>query len=87
MSEVLGVAAEPCRDGSFFLGPQRRLAWSPTGQLSSALGCVVAWDVAAHPWDPWPIDRALPPPERQKAAPRKRKAAAPARPRRGFYAP
>jgi hypothetical protein len=80
---VTGVAAEPFRGGSFFLGPQHKFAWSPVGELSSALGYVVAWDVAMHPWDPWPLERRLvfPPPPK-----RKRRPAAPVQPRRGSHA-
>lgn len=72
--KTLGVAEEPCNGGSIFLGPNGKLAWSPEEHFSSALGFVVAWELAAHPWDAWPLDRVLPVHRRQ----------GPPRPRR-FY--
>lgn len=54
---TIGVAAEALLGGAIFVGPRGKTAWSPQGHLSSALGCVVGWDVTAHPSDPWPLDR------------------------------
>ena len=86
MSETLGVWGEPLGAGVLFRGPLGRRAWAPDGELSSALGFVVGWDVAAHPWDPWSFPSSetprLPPPPRVSTS----TAAKPSPQRRRTYA-
>lgn len=83
MSETIGVWGESYGAGVLYCGPRDKWAWSPVDYLSSALGAVVQWEVAQHPWDPWPLKQALvfPPPQPAKPAPRKKPAA-----RRGAHA-
>lgn len=63
MSETIGVWGEPVGCGVMYRGPRGKEAWSPMGFLSSALSAVLerAREVAAHPWDPWPLERGWPP--------------------------
>lgn len=81
MIKVFGVCGEPLNAGVLFVGPRQKAAWSPNGELSSALGCVVDWESAAHPSDPWPKDQAKAAREIWKMPPRKavRRPAAPRR--------
>lgn len=78
---TFGVWQEPHRGGAIFVGPGHRVSWSPTGQLTYGLRYAVRWEVAAHPWDGWPLNRAL---KWRKFMPRAPRKAPPSR--RGTYA-
>lgn len=77
MTDTIGVSAEPMKDGAWFVGPGGKTAWSPNGELSSSLSFVVGWDVAQHPWDPWPPERRIvfPGRKRKRSRPQAPKAA------------